>query len=114
MSWEKTAYTDAGAALLAASVNGSALAITQAVAATGTTEDDLTTITALNGDVHDLSLLGVETVVTSDNKPARKVTIRIKAPDRRLRQAGRGRRGHAPVCDAGRARDRDPGCRQGV
>ena len=78
MSWEKTAYTDAGAALLAASVNGSALTITQAVAATGTTEDDLSTITALNGDAHDLSLLGVETVVTSDNKPARKVTIRIK------------------------------------
>lgn len=41
MSWEKSSYTTAGAALLSESLSGGALTITRAVSGTGIVETDL-------------------------------------------------------------------------
>ena len=40
MSWEKSSYTTAGAALLSESLSGGALTITRAVSGTGIVEND--------------------------------------------------------------------------
>ena len=74
MSWEKSSYTKAGAALLSESLSGGALTITRAVSGTGSVDTDLSAETAVSGDTHVLSLLGIETV-TDDGKTARKVSI---------------------------------------
>lgn len=74
MSWEKSSYTKAGAALLSESLSGGALTITRAVSGTGSVDTDLSAETAVSGDTHELSLLGIETV-TDDGKTARKVSI---------------------------------------
>ena len=41
MSWEKSSYTAAGAAMLSESLSGGALVITRAVSGTGTADADL-------------------------------------------------------------------------
>lgn len=74
MSWEKSSYTKAGAALLSESLSGGALTITRAVSGTGSAGTDLSAETAVSGDTHELSLLGIETVA-DDGKTARKVSI---------------------------------------
>jgi len=74
VSWEKSSYTKAGAALLSESLSGGALTITRAASGTGSVDTDLSAETAVSGDTHELSLLGIETV-TDDGKTARKVSI---------------------------------------
>lgn len=74
MSWGKSSYTKAGAALLSESLSGGALTITRAASGTGSVDTDLSAETAVSGDTHELSLLGIETV-TDDGKTARKVSI---------------------------------------
>ena len=76
MSWEKSSYTKAGAALLSESLSGGALTITRAVSGTSSVDTDLSEETAVSGNTHELSLLGIETV-TGDGKTARKVSIQI-------------------------------------
>lgn len=76
MSWEKSSYTKAGAALLSESLSGGALTITRAVSGTGSVDTDLSAETAVSGDTHELSLMGIETV-TDDGKTARKVSIHV-------------------------------------
>ena len=76
MSWEKSSYTKAGAALLSESLSGGALTITRAASGTGSVDTDLSAETAVSGDTHELSLLGIETV-TDDGKTARKVSIQV-------------------------------------
>ena len=53
MSWEKAAYTRAGAALLSESVSGGALIITRALAATEASDSDLTEAVTLSGETHE-------------------------------------------------------------
>ena len=48
MSWEKYAYTSAGAAMLSESISGGALTITRAVSGTGTIDTDLSEETAVS------------------------------------------------------------------
>lgn len=74
MSWEKYAYTSAGAAMLSESISGGALTITRAVSGTGTIDTDLSEETAVSGDTYDLKLLGIDTVEYKGEK-ARKVSI---------------------------------------
>ena len=62
MSWEKSSYTAAGAALLSESLSGGALVITRAVSGTGTADADLSGETGVSGETHDLKLLDIETV----------------------------------------------------
>lgn len=76
MSWEKSSYTKAGAALLSESLSGGALTITRAASGTGSVDTDLSAETAVSGNTHELSLLGIETV-TDDGKTARKVSIQV-------------------------------------
>lgn len=71
---KKSSYTKAGAALLSESLSGGALTITRAASSTGSVDTDLSAETAVSGDTHELSLLGIETV-TDDGKTARKVSI---------------------------------------
>lgn len=80
MSWEKSNYTAAGAALLSESLSGGALVITRAVSGTGTAETDLSEETAVSGETHDLNLLGIETV-ESGGETARKVKVQITGAD---------------------------------
>ena len=61
MSWEKYAYTSAGAAMLSESISGGALTITRAVSGTGTVDTDLSEETAVSGDTYELKLLGIDT-----------------------------------------------------
>ena len=68
MSWEKYAYTSAGAAMLSESISGGALTITRAV------DTDLSEETAVSGDTYELKLLGIDTVEYEGEK-ARKVSI---------------------------------------
>ncbi len=75
MHWEKSSYTKAGAALLSESLSGGALTITRAASGAGSVDTDLSAETAVSGDTHELSLLGIETV-TDDGKTTRKVSIR--------------------------------------
>ena len=75
MSWEKAAYTRAGAALLAESISGGALTITRAATSTGTA-DSLEEAVQLSGDIHKAALLGIETI-EDEGQSARKVGIRI-------------------------------------
>lgn len=74
MSWEKYAYTSAGAAMLSESISGGALTITRAVSGTGTVDTDLSEETAVSGDTYELKLLGIDTVEYKGEK-ARKVSI---------------------------------------
>lgn len=74
MSWEKYAYTSAGAAMLSESISGGALTITRAVSGTGTIDTDLSEETAVSGDTYELKLLGIDTVEYKGEK-ARKVSI---------------------------------------
>ena len=74
MSWEKYAYTSAGAAMLSESISGGALTITRAVSGTGTVDTDLSEETAVSGDTYELKLLGIDTVEYEGEK-ARKVSI---------------------------------------
>ena len=55
MSWEKYAYTSAGAAMLSESISGGALTITRAVSGTGTVDTDLSEETAVSGDTMSLN-----------------------------------------------------------
>ena len=48
MSWEKSSYTTAGAALLSESLSGGALTITRAVSGTGIVETDLSAETTVS------------------------------------------------------------------
>ena len=50
MSWEKSNYTAAGAALLSESLSGGALVITRAVSGTGTADANLSEETGVSGD----------------------------------------------------------------
>ena len=52
MSWEKSSYTTAGAALLSESLSGGALTITRAASGTGSVDTDLSAETAVSGDTH--------------------------------------------------------------
>ena len=76
MSWEKAAYTRAGAALLSESVSGGALTITRALAGTEASDTDLGETTTLSGETHEVAILGIETV-ENDGKPARQISIQI-------------------------------------
>lgn len=78
MSWEKAAYTRAGAALLSESVSGGALIITRVLAATEASDADLAEAVALSGETHEVDILGIDTV-ENDGKPARRVSIQITA-----------------------------------
>ena len=78
MSWEKAAYTRAGAALLSESVSGGALFITRALAATEASDSDLAEAVTLSGETHEVDILGIDTV-ENDGKPARRVSIQITA-----------------------------------
>ena len=68
MSWEKSSYTAAGAALLSESLSGGALVITRAVSGTGTADADLSGETGVSGETHDLKLLDIETVESGGEK----------------------------------------------
>ena len=80
MSWEKSSYTAAGAALLSESLSGGALVITRAVSGTGTADADLSEETGVSGETHDLKLLDIETV-ESGGETARRVKIQITGAD---------------------------------
>ena len=80
MSWEKSSYTTAGAALLSESLSGGALVITRAVSGTGTADADLSGETGVSGETHDLKLLDIETV-ESGGETARRVKIQITGAD---------------------------------
>lgn len=80
MSWEKSSYTAAGAALLSESLSGGALVITRAVSGTGTADADLSGETGVSGETHDLKLLDIETV-ESGGETARRVKIQITGAD---------------------------------
>lgn len=82
MSWEKYAYTSAGAAMLSESISGGALTITRAVSGTGTIDTDLSEETAVSGDTYELKLLGIDTVISihalreeGDSKNRDKISI---------------------------------------
>ena len=76
MSWEKAAYTRAGAALLSESISGGALTITRALAGTEASDADLAEAVALSGETHEVTILSIDTV-ENDGKPARRVGIQI-------------------------------------
>jgi len=76
MSWEKSSYTTAGAALLSASLSGGALTITRAVSGTGIVETDLSAETTVSGETHELTILAIDTVKDGE-ETARKVSIQI-------------------------------------
>ena len=80
MSWEKSNYTATGAALLSESLSGGALVITRAVSGTGTADADLSEETTVSGDLHELMLLGIETI-EDDGHPARKVSVHTESGD---------------------------------
>lgn len=80
MSWEKSSYTAAGAALLSESLSGGVLVITRAVSGTGTADADLSGETGVSGETHDLKLLDIETV-ESGGETARRVKIQITGAD---------------------------------
>jgi hypothetical protein len=80
VSWEKSNYTAAGAALLSESLSGGALVITRAVSGTGTADADLSEETGVSGETHDLKLLDIETV-ESNGETARRVKIQITGAD---------------------------------
>ena len=114
MSWEKSNYTATGAALLSESLSGGALTITRAVSGTGSADTDLSEETTVSGDLHELMLLGIETIEDDDGHPARKVSVQYRERRRRLPYAPGGRfrplerRGGGPaVPHAGRARRRE-------
>lgn len=81
MSWEKSSYTTAGAALLSESLSGGALTITRAVSGTGSADTDLSEETTVSGDLHELMLLGIETIEDDDGHPARKVSVHTESGD---------------------------------
>ena len=76
MSWEKSSYTAAGAALLSESISGSALTITRATSGTGMVDTDLSEDTIVSGETHELTILAIDTVKDGE-KSARKVSIQI-------------------------------------
>lgn len=76
MSWEKSIYTTAGAALLSESLSGGALTITRAVSGTGIVETDLSAETTVSGETHELTILAIDTVKDGE-ETARKVSIQI-------------------------------------
>lgn len=80
MSWEKSNYTATGAALLSESLSGGALTITRAVSGTGSADTDLSEETTVSGDLHELMLLGIETI-EDDGHPARKVSVHTESGD---------------------------------
>ena len=80
MSWEKSNYTNAGAAMLSESLSGGAVVITRAVSGTGTADADLSEETGVSGETHDLKLLDIETV-ESGEETARRVKIQITGED---------------------------------
>nr|UVY28114.1 MAG: tail-collar fiber protein [Bacteriophage sp.] len=76
MSWEKSSYTTAGAAILSESLSGGALTITRAVSGTGIVETDLSAETTVSGETHELTILAIDTVKDGE-ETARKVSIQI-------------------------------------
>lgn len=76
MSWEKSSYITAGAALLSESLSGGALTITRAVSGTGIVETDLSAETTVSGETHELTILAIDTVKDGE-ETARKVSIQI-------------------------------------
>jgi hypothetical protein len=81
VSWEKSNYTATGAALLSESLSGGALTITRAVSGTGSADTDLSEETTVSGDLHELMLLGIETIEDDDGHPARKVSVHTESGD---------------------------------
>ena len=87
MSWEKSSYTAAGAALLSESLSGGALVITRAVSGTGTADADLSGETGVSGETHELTILAIDTV--KDGEESQHPDYRSRkhlhhAPDRRI------------------------------
>lgn len=83
MSWDKSSYTDVGAAMLAESLSGGALTITRAVSGTGTIDsEELSKATSISGDTHELILLGINTVVDGENTACR-VKIQVAGAEKR-------------------------------
>lgn len=80
MSWERSSYTTAGAALLSESISGGALTITRAVSGTGIVDTDLPEETTVSGDIHELTILAIDTVA-DNGQTARKVSIQITGAD---------------------------------
>lgn len=76
MSWEKSSYTTAGAALLSESLSGGALTITRAASGTGSVDTDLSAETTVSGETHELTILAIDTVKDGE-ETARKVSIQI-------------------------------------
>lgn len=76
MSWEKSSYTTAGAALLSESLSGGALTITRVVSGTGSAGTDLSAETTVSGETHELTILAIDTVKDGE-ETARKVSIQI-------------------------------------
>lgn len=75
MSWEKAAYTRAGAALLSESVSGGALIITRALAATEASDSDLAEAVTLSGETHEVDILGIDTVSSTPVRPATALSV---------------------------------------
>lgn len=71
MSWEKSSYTTAGAALLSESLSGGALTITRAVSGTGIVETDLSAETTVSGETHELTILAIDTVKAERKRPGK-------------------------------------------
>ena len=80
MSWEKSSYTTAGAALLSESLSGGALTITRAVSGTGIVETDLSAETTVSGETHELTILAIE----SQHPDYRSRKHLHHSPDRRI------------------------------
>ena len=76
MSWEKSSYTTAGAALLSESLSGGTITITRAVSGTNIVETDLSAETTVSGETHELTILAIDTVKDGE-KTARKISIQI-------------------------------------
>ena len=87
MSWEKSSYTTAGAALLSESLSGGALTITRAVSGTGIVETDLSAETTVSGETHELTILAIDTVKDGEETARKDYRSRKHlhhAPDRRI------------------------------
>lgn len=106
MSWEKAAYTRAGAALLSESVSGGALIITRALAATEASDSDLAEAVTLSGETHEVDILGIDTVENDgQTRPAGQHPDHSRADSLHLPSGGCIRQaGHRPGRNAAHGR----------